>query len=65
MKEHAKVSTVVNKIYIRTLTPRKKIKVEHNIAMVKDLLVDNIDVHAIYFRDGAARIANPDPKDKK
>ena len=32
--------------------------------MVKDLLVDNIDGHVIYFCDEAARIAKPDEKDK-
>ena len=32
--------------------------------MVKYLLVDNIDGHAIYFCDEAARIARPDMKDK-
>ena len=32
--------------------------------MVKDLLVDNIDGHAIYFCDEAARIARPDTKNK-
>ena len=32
--------------------------------MGKDLLVDNIDGHAIYFCDEAARIVNPDEKDK-
>ena len=32
--------------------------------MVKDLLVDNIDGHVIYFCDEAARIAKPDIKDK-
>ena len=32
--------------------------------MVKDLLVDNIDGHVIYFCDEAARIAKPDMKDK-
>ena len=32
--------------------------------MVKDLLVDNIDGHVIYFCDEAARIAKPDTKDK-
>ena len=30
--------------------------------MVKDLLVDNIDGHVIYFCDEAARIAKPDKK---
>ena len=32
--------------------------------MVKDLLVDNIDGHVIYFYDEAARIARPDTKNK-
>ena len=38
IKEHAKVSTVVNKSYIRTPKPDEQIKVEPSIAMVKDLL---------------------------
>ena len=32
--------------------------------MVKDLLIDNIDGHVIYFCDEAARIARPDTKGK-
>ena len=32
--------------------------------MVKDLWVENIDGHVIYFCDEAARIAKPDEKDK-
>ena len=32
--------------------------------MVKDLLVENIDGHVIYFCDEATRIAKPDEKDK-
>ena len=32
--------------------------------MVKDLLVDNIDGHVIYFCDETARIAKPGAKDK-
>ena len=43
MKEHAKASTVVNKSYVRTPKPSEKIRVEPSVAMVKDLLVDNID----------------------
>ena len=38
IKEHAKVSTVVNKSYIRTPKPDEQIKVEASVAMVKDLL---------------------------
>ena len=63
MKEHAKVSTVVNKSYIRTPKPTEQIKVEPSVAMVKDLLVDNIDGHVIYFCDEASRIAKPEGKD--
>ena len=62
MKEHAKVSTVVNKSYIRTPKPAEQIKVEPSVAMVKDLLVENIDGHVIYFCDEASRIAKPDKK---
>ena len=47
MNEHAKVSTVVNKSYIRTPKPAEQIKVEPSVAMVKDLLVENIDGHVI------------------
>ena len=64
IKDHAKASNVVRKSYTRTPTPPEQIKVEPSIAMVKDLLVDNIDGHVIYFCDEAARIAKPDTKDK-
>ena len=55
---------MVNKSNITTPKPPEKIKVEPSIAMVKDLLVDNIDGHVIYFCDEAARIARPDTKNK-
>jgi hypothetical protein len=42
IKEHAKATTVVNKSNIRAPRPSEQIKVEPNIAMVKDLLADNI-----------------------
>ena len=58
IKEHAKVSTVVNKSYIRTPKPDE----EPNISMVKDLLEEDMDVHVIYFYEEAARIAKPDKK---
>ena len=51
---------MVNKSYIRTPKPNEQIKVEPSIAMVKDLLVENIDGHAIYFCDEATRITKPD-----
>ena len=54
IKDHAKASTVVHKSNTRTYTPPKQIKVEPSIAMVKDLLADNIDGHVIYFCDETA-----------
>ena len=65
IKEHAKVSTVVNKIYIKTPKPDEQIKVEPSIATVKDLLEENVDGHVIYFCEEAAGIAKPDKKDKQ
>ena len=60
IKDHAKASAVVRKSNTRTPTPPEQIKVEPSIAMVKYLLVDNIDGHVIYLCDEAARIASPD-----
>ena len=45
IKDHAKASTVVHKSNTRTPTFSEQIKVEPSIAMVKDLLADNIDGH--------------------
>ena len=56
---------MVRKSNIRTPKPSEQIKVEPSIAMVKDLLVDNIDGHVIYLCDDDARIAKPDMKDKR
>ena len=64
IKEHANVSTVVNKSYIRTPKPDEQIKVEPTIAIVKDLLEEDVDGHVIYFCEEAARIAKPDKRDK-
>src|SRR4051812_22669494 len=64
IKEHTKVSTLVNKSYIRTPKPHEKFKVEPSIAMVKDILEESVDGHVIYFCEEAARIAKPDKKDK-
>ena len=55
---------MVRKSNARTPTPPEQIKVEPDIAIVKDLLSDNIDGHVIYFCDEAARIAKPDTKNK-
>ena len=49
IKEHTKVSTVVNKSYIRRPKPDEKIKVETSIAMVKYLLEEDMEWHVIYF----------------
>ena len=49
---------------IKTYTPSEQIKVEPDIAIVNDLLSNNIDGHVIYFCDEAARITRPDNKHK-
>ena len=54
---------MVNKSYIRTPKPDEQIKVEPSIAMVKDLLEEDVDGHVIYFYEEAAGIAKPDKKD--
>ena len=64
IKDHAKASTMVRKSNIRTYTPPEQVKVEPNVAIVKDLLADNIDGHVIYFCGETARIAKPGAKDK-
>ena len=56
IKEHAKVSTVVNKSNIKAPRPSELIKVEPSISMVKDLLDDDLDGHVIYFCDESAYI---------
>ena len=55
---------MVHRSNIKAPKPFEQIRVEPSVAMVKDLLVDNIDGHVIYFCDEAARIAKPDEKDK-
>ena len=60
IKEHAKVSNVVNKSYIKTPKPDEQIKVEPSISIVKYLLEEDMDGHVIYFCEEAARIAKPD-----
>ena len=64
IKDHAKASTVVRKSNIKTYTPPEQVKVEPNIASVKDLLSDNIDGLVIQFEGETARVAKPCAKDK-
>ena len=54
IKGHAKVSTVVNKSYIRTPKLDEQIKVKPSIAMVKDILEEDMDGHVIHFCEEAA-----------
>ena len=54
----------LTKSYVRTPKPSEQIRVEPSVAMVKDLLVDNIDGHVIQLSDEASGIAKPDKKDK-
>ena len=54
---------MVNKSYVRTSKPDEQIKVEPSIAMVKDLLEENVDGHVIYLCEEATRIVKPDKTD--
>ena len=62
IKDHATTSTIVRKSNTRTYTPPEQINVEPSIAMVKDLLDEDLDGHVIYFCDETANIARPDTK---
>ena len=62
IKDHAKTSIVVRKSNTRTYTPPEKINVEPSIAMVKELLDDDLDGHVIYFCGETANIVKPDAK---
>ena len=55
---------MVHKSNIKEPKPAEQIKVEPSVAIVIDLLVENIGGHVIYLCDEAARIAKPDEKDK-
>ena len=55
---------MVKKNYTRTPKPAEQIKVEPSVSIVKDLLVENLDGHVIYFCDEGSRISKPDEKDK-
>ena len=59
IKEHSKAATMIHKSCNKAPYHSEHIKVEPSIAMVKDLLVENIDGHVIYFCEDAARIAKP------
>ena len=54
IKEHAKVSIVVNKSYIIAPKPVEQIKVEPSVAMVKDLLV------GVGVKTGGSRVGGPE-----
>ncbi|KAI4994673.1 hypothetical protein ZWY2020_034314 [Hordeum vulgare] len=64
IKDHSKASTVIRRGYIRTSTPPKQIRVEPSIAIIKDLLSDDVEGHNIHFDEDAARIAKPHARDK-
>ena len=64
IKDHAKTLTVVCKSNTRTYTPPEQINVELTIAVVKDLLDDDLDGHVIYFYGETANIVRPDTTTK-
>ena len=56
---------VVRKSNTRTYTPPEQINVEPSIAMVKDLLDEDLDGHVISFLGETANIARPDTKTRR
>ena len=65
IKDHSKASTVVRKSNTRTYTPPEKINVEPGIAMIKDLLDEDLDGHVISFLGEIANIARPNTKTRR
>ena len=55
---------MIRRGYIRTPTPPEQIRVEPSIAIIKDLLSDDVEGHNIHFCEDAARIAKPHVRDK-
>ena len=55
---------MIRRGYIRTPTPPEKIRVEPSIAIIKDLLSEEVEGHNIHFCEDAARIAKPHARDK-
>ena len=65
IKDHAKTSTVVRKSNTRTYTPPEQINVEPSIAMIKDLLDEDLDGHVISFLGETANIGRPNTKTRR
>ncbi|KAI5001123.1 hypothetical protein ZWY2020_011082 [Hordeum vulgare] len=63
-KDYSKAPTVICRGYIRQLAPPEEIRVEPSVAIIKDLLAEDIDGHVIKFCEDSARIAKPHAKDK-
>ena len=60
VREHSLVASVVNKSERKALEPDEKIEVESQVALVKDLVTENVDGSAIYFCDAACDIVRKD-----
>ena len=65
IKDHAKALTIVCKSNTRSYTPPGQINVETSIAMVKDLLDEDLDGHVISFCGETANIARPGTKTRR
>ena len=55
---------MIRRGYIRPLAPAEEIRVEPSVAIIKDLLAEDIDGHVIKFYEDSARIAKPHARDK-
>ena len=54
------VTTVFNKSGQNTYEPEEQIEIEPQVAMVKDLVTENVDGGVIYFCEDASNIVRPD-----
>ena len=60
MKEYSVITSVVNKSAKKPIEPEEPIKVEPAVAIVKDLVTENVeDGHIIFFEDASNIVSHP------
>ncbi|KAK1628945.1 hypothetical protein QYE76_003260 [Lolium multiflorum] len=60
MKEYSVISSAVNKIEKKPKEPEEQIKIEPAVAIVKDLVTENVeDGHIIFYEDASNIVSHP------
>ncbi|KAK1616570.1 hypothetical protein QYE76_022087 [Lolium multiflorum] len=60
MKEYSVITSVVNKIAKKPIEPEEQIKIEPAVAIVKDLVTENVeDGHIIFCEDASNIVSHP------